>query len=124
MDMAGEGLQRSDTEATMDCGDTEVRTDSPLELFEAAAVAALRAGYSIDDLTPWLMRAIDTVADGRLDPACRCGQRPRSGASQRALRRDGLRRAVQNVGERHQEDSSRLHAVAFRLRARATVGMD
>ena len=37
--------------------------DSVLELFEAAAVAALRAGYTIDDLTPWLLSAIDTVAE-------------------------------------------------------------
>jgi len=39
-----------------------VSTDATLELFEAAAVAALRAGYTIDDLTPWLLSAIDTVA--------------------------------------------------------------
>jgi hypothetical protein len=50
------------TEATMDNNDTEMGTDSPLERFEAAAVAALRAGYNIDDLTPWLLSAIDTVA--------------------------------------------------------------
>jgi len=35
---------------------------SVLEQFEAAAVAALRAGYTVDDLTPWLLSAIDTVA--------------------------------------------------------------
>jgi len=46
----------------MDNNDTQGPTDSPLELFEAAAVAALRAGYTIDDLTPWLLSAIDTVA--------------------------------------------------------------
>ena len=40
-------------------------TESTLELFEAAAVAALRAGYTIDDLTPWLLSAIDTVAQVR-----------------------------------------------------------
>jgi hypothetical protein len=43
-------------------------TDSTLKLFEAATVAALRAGYTIDDLTPWLLRAIDTVAEVRDEP--------------------------------------------------------
>ena len=47
----------------MDNNDTQVPTDSTLRLFEAAAVAALRAGYTIDDLTPWLLSAIDTVAE-------------------------------------------------------------
>ena len=47
----------------MDNSDTQVRTESLLELFEAAAVAALRAGYTLDDLTPWLLSAIDTVAE-------------------------------------------------------------
>jgi len=42
--------------------------DSTLEQFEAAAVAALRAGYTIDDLTPWLLSAIDTVAQVRDEP--------------------------------------------------------
>jgi hypothetical protein len=45
----------------MDNNNAQERTDSPLELFEAAAVAALRAGYTIDDLTPWLLSAIDRV---------------------------------------------------------------
>ena len=43
--------------------DNQAQTDSLLERFEAAAVAALRAGYTIDDLTPWLLSAIDTVAE-------------------------------------------------------------
>jgi len=63
MTLRRDGLLRSESEATLDNSDIEVRTESPLELFEAAAVAALRAGYSIDDLTPWLLRAIDTVAE-------------------------------------------------------------
>ena len=46
----------------MENNDTPMGSDSPLEVFEAAAVAALRAGYNIDDLTPWLLSAIDTVA--------------------------------------------------------------
>jgi hypothetical protein len=50
-------------EATMDNNETPVRTDGPLELFEAAAVAALRAGYSIDDFTPCLLSAIDKVVE-------------------------------------------------------------
>jgi hypothetical protein len=43
--------------------DDQAQSDSPLERFEAAAVAALRAGYTIDDLTPWLLSAIDTVVE-------------------------------------------------------------
>ena len=48
-----------------------VSTDATLELFEAAAVAALRAGHTIDDLTPWLLRAIDTVAETADEPPSR-----------------------------------------------------
>jgi hypothetical protein len=51
------------TEGDVENTDTQAQTDSPLERFEAAAVAALRAGYTIDDLTPWLLSAIDTVAE-------------------------------------------------------------
>ena len=47
---------------------TPVSTDTTLQLFEAAAVAALRAGHTIDDLTPWLLRAIDTVTEVKDEP--------------------------------------------------------
>ena len=50
---------------------TPESTDATLELFEAAAVAALRAGHSIDDLTPWLLSAIDTVAEAADEPPSR-----------------------------------------------------
>jgi hypothetical protein len=55
----------------MDNNDREAQADSPLERFEAAAVAALRAGYTIDDLTPWLLSAIDTVAEVPTEPPTR-----------------------------------------------------
>jgi hypothetical protein len=48
----------------MDNSETPAQPEA-LELFEAAAVAALRAGYSIDDLTPWLLSAIDKVVEIR-----------------------------------------------------------
>ena len=47
---------------------TPVSSDATLKLFEAAVVAALRAGHTIDDLTPWLLRAIDTVAEAADEP--------------------------------------------------------
>ena len=47
---------------------TRVSTDATLERFEAAAVAALRAGHTIDDLTPWLLSAIDIVAEATDEP--------------------------------------------------------
>ena len=50
---------------------TPVSTDTTLEQFEAAAVAALRAGHTIDDLTPWLLSAIDTVAEASDEPSSR-----------------------------------------------------
>jgi hypothetical protein len=70
MGIAAGRLPHTDTEAMLDDNkDTEVRTEpSPLETFEAAAVAALRAGYTIDDLTPWLLSAIDQVAGVPLEP--------------------------------------------------------
>jgi hypothetical protein len=50
---------------------TPVIPDATLELFEAAAVAALRAGHTIDDLTPWLLSAIDSVAEAADEsPSC------------------------------------------------------
>jgi hypothetical protein len=59
-----EALTNMTTPATTDAaGPAGPAVDSVLERFEAAAVAALRAGYTIDDLTPWLLSAIDTVAD-------------------------------------------------------------
>jgi hypothetical protein len=67
MGIAAERLPPTDMEGTMDNNEIPVRTDSPLELFEAAAVAALRAGYTIDDLTPWLLSAIDTVVNTPVD---------------------------------------------------------
>ena len=63
MDIAGEGLLRSDTEATMDNSETQVRTELPLEPFEAAAVAACGPGTPLTISRPGFSSAIDTVAE-------------------------------------------------------------